>query len=67
MNAQRELHQDVQSLSQDNDNEQYLESKNSNLPTVGTRVRRGPNWHWQEQDAHGPGTVIGHHLTGRLS
>jgi len=43
----------------------YMESKKSNLPTVGARVRRGPDWHWNEQDSYGPGTVIGHHPNGR--
>eukprot|EP00662_Eupelagonemidae_sp_cell21_P035264 gene35264-63314_t len=29
--------------------------------TVGDRVRRGPDWEWGDQDAHGAGTVIGAH------
>ena len=28
---------------------------------LGTRVTRGPDWEWAEQDAQGPGTVINHH------
>ncbi|CAH3022624.1 unnamed protein product [Porites evermanni] len=27
-------------------------------PPVGTRVRRGPDWKWGDQDKHGPGTII---------
>jgi len=27
-------------------------------PPVGTRVRRGPHWHWGDQDGNGPGTVV---------
>lgn len=38
----------------------YLERDNENLPKIGSRVRRGPDWHWQVQDSNGPGTVIGH-------
>lgn len=26
---------------------------------LGTRVRRGPNWHWKNQDSNMAGTVIG--------
>ena len=38
----------------------YLERDNENLPKIGSRVRRGPDWQWREQDSYGPGTVIGH-------
>lgn len=31
-----------------------------NMPPIGTRVRRGPGWKWEDQDGHGPGTVTGH-------
>ncbi|XP_076467498.1 uncharacterized protein LOC143298528 isoform X2 [Babylonia areolata] len=27
---------------------------------LGTRVVRGPDWHWNKQDGGGPGTVIAH-------
>ena len=30
------------------------------MPNVGTRVRRGPDWKWQNQDSGGSGTVTGH-------
>ena len=30
------------------------------MPNIGTRVRRGPDWKWQNQDGGGSGTVIGH-------
>ncbi|XP_071117386.1 uncharacterized protein [Haliotis cracherodii] len=32
----------------------------SNLPPLGTRVERGPDWRWGNQDSDGPGTVINH-------
>jgi len=38
----------------------YKESTNSDFPTIGSRVRRGPDWKWQQQDGEGPGTIIGH-------
>lgn len=30
------------------------------MPNIGTRVRRGPDWKWQNQDSGGSGTVTGH-------
>lgn len=42
----------------------YLESTNKKLPKVGSRVRRGPDWHYGNQDSEGPGTVIGHCMRG---
>ncbi|XP_052793148.1 uncharacterized protein LOC128227024 isoform X1 [Mya arenaria] len=38
----------------------YRDVDSKTLPAVGTRVRRGPDWHWRQQDSDGPGTVIGH-------
>lgn len=38
----------------------YAERKDANFPPIGSRVRRGPDWKWKEQDSYGPGTVIGH-------
>ncbi|XP_060574604.1 uncharacterized protein LOC132732228 isoform X2 [Ruditapes philippinarum] len=38
----------------------YKELSGSNLPPLGSRVRRGPDWHWDMQDSNGPGTVVGH-------
>ncbi|XP_034326548.2 uncharacterized protein [Magallana gigas] len=32
----------------------------STMPCVGTRVRRGRDWHYGNQDSNGAGTVIGH-------
>ena len=37
------------------------------MPHVGTRVRRGPDWKWKNQDARGPGTVVGHSERGDYS
>ncbi|CAC5419363.1 unnamed protein product [Mytilus coruscus] len=33
---------------------------------LGTRVRRGPNWHWKNQDSNMAGTVIGEDEDGML-
>ena len=37
------------------------------MPHVGTRVRRGPDWKWKNQDGRGPGTVVGHSERGNCS
>lgn len=31
---------------------------------LGTRVRRGPNWQWKNQDSNMAGTVIGEDKDG---
>ncbi|XP_053403712.1 uncharacterized protein LOC123554777 isoform X2 [Mercenaria mercenaria] len=38
----------------------YGENNSSQLPSIGSRVRRGPDWNYGTQDNYGPGTVIGH-------
>ena len=41
-----------------------FEERDPQMPTLGTRVRRGPDWMWKEQDNYGPGTVIAHSNEG---
>lgn len=38
--------------------------RNPIMPCLGSRVRRGRDWKWDNQDNMGPGTVIGHHIKG---
>ena len=38
----------------------YEETDKEILPKIGSRVRRGPDWQWRDQDSDGPGTVVGH-------
>ncbi|XP_052279348.1 uncharacterized protein LOC127877469 [Dreissena polymorpha] len=38
----------------------YRESNCKTLPIIGSRVRRGPDWKWKNQDSNGVGTVVGH-------
>lgn len=40
--------------------EQEFQEKYAHMPNVGTRVRRGRDWKWKNQDAQGAGTVTGH-------
>lgn len=40
--------------------ENFFIEKHSSVPTLGTRVRRGPHWTFQNQDSEGAGTVVGH-------
>lgn len=44
--------------------DQYMESSSDSLPPIGSRVCRGPDWMWKNQDSDGPGTVIGHNNDG---
>lgn len=39
----------------------------SNMPPIGTRVRRGPDWEpsFGQQDSNGPGTVVSQDRDGR--
>ena len=43
----------------------YKESTSKMFPPIGSRVRRGPDWHWEDQDHGGPGTVVGHAEEGK--
>lgn len=38
--------------------------RDSRLPPIGTRVRRGPNWPYFGQDSDACGTVVGHRTDG---
>ncbi|XP_052224644.1 uncharacterized protein LOC127840182 isoform X2 [Dreissena polymorpha] len=40
--------------------DKYLESSNARFPVIGTRVIRGPDWHYEDQDKNKPGTIVGH-------
>lgn len=42
-----------------NDDEKYQELFH-HMPPLGSRVKRGPSWKWQNQDSEGIGTVVGH-------
>ena len=44
-----------------------FEERDPQMPTLGTRVRRGPDWKWEEQDNYEPGTVIAHSNEGVFS
>ncbi|XP_056015848.1 uncharacterized protein LOC125675787 isoform X3 [Ostrea edulis] len=44
----------------DEDLDSQCQERNPNMPPIGTRVRRGPGWQWDDQDSNGPGTVTGH-------
>ena len=44
-----------------------FEERDPQMLTLGTRVRRGPDWMWKEQDNYGPGTVIAHSNEGVFS
>ncbi|XP_048737058.1 uncharacterized protein LOC130046250 isoform X1 [Ostrea edulis] len=37
-----------------------FKERDPRMPSLGARVRRGPDWKWNNQDSYGPGTVVGH-------
>jgi hypothetical protein len=43
-----------------NGDEENYQDVDSQMPPLGTRVKRGPHWKWQNQDAEGIGTVVGY-------
>ena len=44
----------------DSDETKHREMDDKDLLPLGARVRRGPDWSWENQDSNGPGTVVGH-------
>ncbi|XP_062587355.1 E3 ubiquitin-protein ligase MIB2-like, partial [Saccostrea cucullata] len=44
----------------EDDEERWYKEKFSTIPKLGTRVRRGPHWRFQNQDSEGIGTIVGH-------
>ena len=55
-----EQHAVMRALSSTSMADMYKESTSSEMPALGSRVRRGPDWRWDNQDGEGPGTIIGH-------
>lgn len=50
---------DSSKLEKDENNDAFKE-RNPHMPHLGSRVRRGRDWKWDDQDNLGLGTVIGH-------
>ncbi|XP_062596397.1 uncharacterized protein LOC134257816 [Saccostrea cucullata] len=40
--------------------EEEFKERYSTMPCIGTRVRRGKDWEWGDQDSNEVGTVVGH-------
>ncbi|XP_062596389.1 uncharacterized protein LOC134257805 [Saccostrea cucullata] len=49
-----------------NNIDEMFTERYSDMPSIGTRVKRGPDWKWGNQDSMGPGTVVGHSTVGWL-
>ncbi|XP_062613171.1 uncharacterized protein LOC134274944 [Saccostrea cucullata] len=45
---------------EEKEKDEECQERDPNMPHLGTRVRRGPDWKWDDQDNHQPGTVTGH-------
>ncbi|XP_062586128.1 uncharacterized protein LOC134247760 isoform X2 [Saccostrea cucullata] len=48
------------------ENDDIFHERNPHMPPLGSRVKRGPGWIYDNQDNNGPGTVIGHQNDGWL-
>ncbi|KAK3097809.1 hypothetical protein FSP39_013395 [Pinctada imbricata] len=55
-----------ESGSEQGDGQTANSENDPNMPPLGTRVRRGPDWNsnWDHQDSNGPGTVVSHTKKG---
>uniref|UniRef100_A0A8W8I5Z5 MIB/HERC2 domain-containing protein n=1 Tax=Magallana gigas TaxID=29159 RepID=A0A8W8I5Z5_MAGGI len=42
------------------DMDPLFQERNPQMPPLGSRVKRGRDWRYENQDDYGPGTVIGH-------
>ncbi|XP_062614438.1 uncharacterized protein LOC134276174 [Saccostrea cucullata] len=49
---------EIQAENDNHEMEMHAPNLDPNMPPLGSRVKRGPDWMWKNQDRHGPGTVI---------
>ncbi|XP_056021565.1 uncharacterized protein LOC130046446 isoform X3 [Ostrea edulis] len=54
------LYQGQSLKSEFNDKDEMYQELYRHMPPLGSRVKRGPSWKWQNQDSEGIGTVVGH-------
>eukprot|EP00105_Crassostrea_gigas_P021047 XP_011440026.1 PREDICTED: uncharacterized protein LOC105337132 [Crassostrea gigas] len=59
LNNRAKIMVDQEKAEEDPEDEVYKE-KYDMIPKLGTRVRRGPHWTFENQDSEGVGTIIGH-------
>uniref|UniRef100_K1PBY9 Uncharacterized protein n=1 Tax=Magallana gigas TaxID=29159 RepID=K1PBY9_MAGGI len=62
------LYQSVSSMEDEIEDktESPHEEKYPQMPRLGSRVRRGRDWRYDDHDNYGPGTVVGHLKEGTL-
>lgn len=53
-------------LEEIEDEQDLYNERDPNMPPLGSRVRRGRDWQWGDQDKFGPGTIVGHSKKGKL-
>lgn len=44
-----------------------MQKQYASMPSIGTRVRRGKDWLYGNQDSYGVGTVTGHSDKGKFT
>lgn len=62
VHLQREIAQSVTELIEKgvSDSEFNTNLELPGLPHLGSRVARGKDWKWDNQDTEGPGTIVSH-------
>ncbi|OWF47911.1 uncharacterized protein LOC110453756 [Mizuhopecten yessoensis] len=63
LNKEDEFEKEPESDSENDEGHRELKH---DMPPLGSRVRRGPDWSWDEQDSYMAGTVVSHKSDGWL-
>ncbi|XP_061168839.1 uncharacterized protein LOC133178095 [Saccostrea echinata] len=51
---------EIQAENEKNEEQNLFQFMDPSMPPLGSRVKRGPDWMWKNQDQRGPGTVVAH-------
>lgn len=60
LNNRAKIMLDQEKFEDEDPEEEYYKEKYAMVLKLGTRVRRGPHWTFENQDSEGVGTVVGH-------
>ncbi|XP_062596398.1 uncharacterized protein LOC134257818, partial [Saccostrea cucullata] len=58
--SMKSVFKSMDEIRAEHDNKMRSRLVDSGMPPVGSRVKRGPDWKWKNQDQNGPGTVVSH-------
>lgn len=67
LNNRAKIMLDQEKFEDEDPEDEYYKEKYAMVLKLGTRVRRGPHWTFENQDSEGVGTVVGHgELAGKV-